>query len=146
MTKIEFRDVNFWYGDKQILERINLKIKPYKITALIGPSGCGKSTLLRCVNRMNDLIANARIEGEVLYDGEDTYHVERDVVELRKRIGMVFQKPNPFPMSIFDNVAYGVKVQTNKTKEEIEKIVEESLKKADLWDEVKERLNSSAFG
>ncbi|MBD3164506.1 phosphate ABC transporter ATP-binding protein [Candidatus Woesearchaeota archaeon] len=143
--KIEFRNVNFSYAEKQILFDVSLKIISKKITALIGPSGCGKSTLLRCINRMNDLIPFAKLEGDILYEDRNIYRKEEDVVELRKKIGMVFQKPNPFPMSIFDNVAYGLRVQRIKDKKNLKRIVRESLNKADLWEEVKERLSLSAF-
>ncbi len=113
--KIESKDLNLWYGEKQALKNINLGVFENKITALIGPSGCGKSTYIRCLNRMNDLIVNVRIEGEVLYEGTNIYGKDVDVVEIRKRIGMVFQKPNPFPMSIFDNIAYGPRIHGAKT-------------------------------
>ena len=144
-TQIEFKNTNFWYNSKQILFDISLKIYSNKITALIGPSGCGKSTLLRCINRMNDLIPISKIDGKIFYNNENIYEKNIDVIELRKKIGMVFQKPNPFPMSIFDNVAYGLRVQNINDKNKIKQIVKESLEKADLWDEVKDRLNLSAF-
>ncbi|RLG14438.1 MAG: phosphate ABC transporter ATP-binding protein [Candidatus Nanohalarchaeota archaeon] len=144
-AKIEFRKVNFWYGDKQILFDVDLKVSEYKITALIGPSGCGKSTLLRCINRMNDLVPDSKIKGAVLYDKEDIYEKNADVIELRKKIGMVFQKPNPFPMSIFNNVAYGPRIQNITDKDKLMYIVKKSLRKADLWEEVKDRLGLSAF-
>ena len=144
-AKVEFQNVSFWYSTKQILFDISLKIVPNKITALIGPSGCGKSTLLRAINRMNDLIQIARIEGKVLYDNKPVYAKEVDVVNLRRSIGMVFQKSNPFPLSIFDNVAYGLRLQHIKDKKKIEAVVMESLQKADLWEEVKDRLQLSAF-
>ncbi|RLJ00328.1 MAG: phosphate ABC transporter ATP-binding protein [Candidatus Aenigmatarchaeota archaeon] len=144
--KIEFKNTGFWYGSKQILFGVNLKIYPKKITALIGPSGCGKSTLIRCVNRMNDLIPIAKIDGRIIYNNEDIYGKNADIIELRKKIGMVFQKPNPFPMSIFDNVAYGLRIQNMKDKNIIKQIVRSSLEKADLWTEVKDCLNCSAFG
>ena len=131
-AKVEFQNVSFWYSTKQILFDISLKIVPNKITALIGPSGCGKSTLLRAINRMNDLIQIARIEGKVLYDNKPVYAKEVDVVNLRRSIGMVFQKSNPFPLSIFDNVAYGLRLQHIKDKKKIEAVVMESLQKADL--------------
>ena len=142
-SKIISNNLNFWYGAKQALKDISLKIPEKKITALIGPSGCGKSTFLRCLNRMNDLVANIRIEGQVLYDDIDIYGKDVDVVELRKRIGMVFQKPNPFPMSIYDNIAYGPRIHGQKN---VDKIVESSLKDAALWDEVSERLDQPAMG
>ena len=144
-AKIEFKCMNFWYNDKQILTDINIKIYPKRVTALIGPSGCGKTTMLRCINRMNDLIPISRISGKILYNNEDIYDKSVDVIDLRKKIGMVFQKPNPFPMSIFDNVAYGLRIQNRRDKNKVKQIVKESLEKADLWDEVKDRLNLSAF-
>ena len=142
-SKIISRNLSFWYGAKQALKDISLKIPEKKITALIGPSGCGKSTFLRCLNRMNDLVANIRIEGQILYDDIDIYGKDVDVVELRKRIGMVFQKPNPFPMSIYDNIAYGPRIHGLKN---VDKIVESTLKDAALWDEVSERLDQPAMG
>ncbi len=145
VEKIKIENLDFWYGEKQILSKVDLNFSENKITALIGPSGCGKSTLLRCMNRMNDLITISKINGNILFNSKNIYNESIDVTELRKKIGMVFQKPNPFPMSIFENVAYGLRVQGIKEKKEIVKIVEKSLKKADLWDEVKDRLNSSAF-
>jgi len=142
-SKIISNNLNFWYGAKQALKDISLKIPEKKITALIGPSGCGKSTFIRCLNRMNDLVANIRIEGQILYDDIDIYGKDVDVVELRKRIGMVFQKPNPFPMSIYDNIAYGPRIHGQKN---VDKIVERSLKDAALWEEVNERLDQPAMG
>ena len=142
-SKIVSRDLNLWYGEKQALKDICLEIPENKITALIGPSGCGKSTFIRCLNRMNDLVANIRIEGQILYDDMDIYGKDVDVVELRKSIGMVFQKPNPFPMSIYDNVAYGPRIHGQKN---IDKIVENSLKDSALWEEVSERLDQPALG
>ena len=142
-SKIISSNLNFWYGAKQALKDISLKIPEKKITALIGPSGCGKSTFIRCLNRMNDLVANIRVEGQVLYDDIDIYGKDVDVVELRKRIGMVFQKPNPFPMSIYDNIAYGPRIHGQKN---VDKIVESSLKDAALWEEVNERLDQPAMG
>ena len=142
-SKIVSRDVNLWYGEKQALKDICLEIPQNKITALIGPSGCGKSTFIRCLNRMNDLVNNIRIEGQILYDDIDIYGKDVDVVELRKSIGMVFQKPNPFPMSIYDNVAYGPRIHGQKN---IDKIVENSLKDSALWEEVNERLDQPALG
>jgi len=144
-TKIKINNLNFWYGKKQILFCINLDIYSNKITALIGPSGCGKSTLLRCLNRMNDIIPGIVLRGQIIYNEINLYGQENNVVDIRKKIGMVFQKPNPFPMSIFDNVAYGLRVQGIKDKKKIEEIVRESLDKADLLEEVKDRLNASAF-
>jgi phosphate transport system ATP-binding protein len=141
--KIESKNLNLWYGEKQALKNINLGVLENKITALIGPSGCGKSTYIRCLNRMNDLIAKVRVEGEVLYEGTNIYGKDVDVVEIRKRIGMVFQKPNPFPMSIYDNTAYGPRIHGAKN---IDKIVERSLKDAALWEEVSDRLDVPAMG
>ncbi len=141
--KIVSKDLNLWYGKKHALKNINLEIPEKMITALIGPSGCGKSTFIRCINRMYDLIEGVRVEGEVLYDGINIYDKEVDVVEIRKKIGMVFQKPNPFPMSIFDNVAYGPKIHGAKN---IGQIVEQSLKDAALWEEVSDRLDQPALG
>ena len=145
MIKIKADNLNFFYGNKQVLFNVNLEIYKRKITALIGPSGCGKSTFLRCINRMNEIINNSKVEGKLIYDEKDIYKDYEDVSILRKQIGMVFQKTNPFPMSIKDNVAYGLKVQGIKNKEKLREIVEESLKKADLWNEVKDRLDISAF-
>jgi phosphate transport system ATP-binding protein len=142
-SKIISNNLNLWYGEKQALKDISLEIPEKKITALIGPSGCGKSTFIRCLNRMNDLVAKIRIEGQVLYDDIDIYGKDVDVVELRKRIGMVFQKPNPFPMSIYDNIAYGPRIHGQKN---VDKIVERSLKDAALWEEASERLDQPAFG
>ncbi|ACX72697.1 phosphate ABC transporter, ATPase subunit [Methanocaldococcus vulcanius M7] len=144
-VKMETKNLNLWYGEKQALFDINLPIYEKKITALIGPSGCGKSTFLRCLNRLNDLIANVRIEGEVLLDGKNIYDKDVDVYELRKRVGMVFQKPNPFAMSIYDNVAFGPRIHGIKDKKELDKIVEWALKKAALWDEVKDELHKNAL-
>ena len=142
-SKIVSENLNLWYGEKQALKDISLKIPEKQITALIGPSGCGKSTFIRCLNRMNDLVASVRIEGKVLYDDTDIYGKDTDVVELRKRIGMVFQKPNPFPMSIYDNIAYGPRIHGQKN---VNKIVERSLKEFALWEEVSERLDQPALG
>ncbi len=144
MNKIEIRNFNFFYGDFQALTDLNLTIPEKKITALIGPSGCGKSTFLRSLNRMNDTIRIARAEGEALLDGRNIYDESVDVVELRQRVGMVFQRPNPFPQSIFDNVAYGPRVLGLARKQNLMDIVEESLRGAALWDEVKNRLKEPA--
>jgi len=141
--KIESKNLNLWYGEKQALKNINLGVLENKITALIGPSGCGKSTYIRCLNRMNDLIDKVRVDGEVLYEGTNIYGKDVDVVEIRKRIGMVFQKPNPFPMSIYDNTAYGPRIHGANN---IDKIVERSLKDAALWEEVSDRLDVPAMG
>ncbi|MGZ4942284.1 MAG: phosphate ABC transporter ATP-binding protein PstB [Halobacteriota archaeon] len=143
--KIESKNLNLWYGEKQALKNINLGVIENRITALIGPSGCGKSTYIRCLNRMNDLIDKVRVEGEVLYDGTNIYDKDVDVVEIRKRIGMVFQKPNPFPKSIYDNIAYGPRVHGIKDRKTLNDVVERSLREAALWDEVSDRLNESAL-
>jgi len=142
---IKTENLNLWYGDKQALFDINIGIKRNKITALIGPSGCGKSTLIRCFNRMNDIIDGCRIKGKVIFDGINIYQEDIDVVEIRKKIGMVFQKPNPFPKSIYENVAYGPRIHGMRDKKELDEIVERSLKAAALWDEVKDRLHESAL-
>jgi len=142
---IQISDVNFWYGQKQALFDVNVAIAPHQTTAFIGPSGCGKSTLLRCLNRMNDLINGTRVTGRIELNGTDVYAPEVDVIELRKRVGMVFQKSNPFPKSIFDNVAYGLRIQGVADKAEVEDRVVKSLKKAALWDEVSNRLHESAL-
>ncbi|MBE6053210.1 MAG: phosphate ABC transporter ATP-binding protein [Clostridium sartagoforme] len=145
MKKIQVRNLNLYYGDNQALKNINIDLEENKVTAFIGPSGCGKSTFLRTINRMNDLIDNVKIEGEILVDEEDIYK-SKDVIALRTKIGMVFQKPNPFPMSIYDNIAYGPRLHGVKDKKSLDKIVEKSLKGAALWDEVKDRLKKSALG
>ena len=144
-NKLTVRDLDLFYEEKQALKKINIDIKTNKVTALIGPSGCGKSTFLRTLNRMNDLIDNVKIEGVVEIDGEDIYK-DNDVIKLRTKVGMVFQKPNLFPMSIYDNVAYGPRIHGIKDKKILDKIVEESLKGAAIWDEVKDRLKSPALG
>jgi phosphate transport system ATP-binding protein len=144
-VKIVAQDFNLHYGEFQALHNINMEVYAKNVTALIGPSGCGKSTFLRSINRMNDLIANVRTEGLIALDGEDIYQSKVDVVDLRKRVGMVFQRPNPFPMSIFDNIAYGPRVHGLKDKRRLNEIVERSLKGAALWEEVKDRLNSPAL-
>jgi phosphate transport system ATP-binding protein len=144
--KIVLRDVNFFYGATPALFKVNIDIAPNHVTAFIGPSGCGKSTLLRCLNRLNDLIEGARLEGRVLLDAEDIYNPKVDVTDLRKRVGMVFQKSNPFPKPIFDNVAYGPRLQGVRDRGLLEEIVETSLADAGLWDEVKDRLHHSALG
>jgi phosphate transport system ATP-binding protein len=142
---LEIKDIDFFYDDFQALENITMDVEKNKVTALIGPSGCGKSTFLRTINRMNDLIEGARLKGDILFDGESIYQEDVDVVNLRKRIGMVFQQPNPFPKSVFENVAYGPKIHGVTDKAELEKIVVESLKGAALYDEVKDRLDKSAL-
>ena len=139
-------DLNLWYGAHQALHNISIDIPEKSITALIGPSGCGKSTFLKTLNRMNDLVGGVKITGEVTYDGENIYDPSVDVNELRKRIGMVFQKPNPFPMSIYDNIAYGPRTHGVRKKDELDEIVEQSLRGAAIWDEVKDRLKKSALG
>ncbi|MBN2532863.1 MAG: phosphate ABC transporter ATP-binding protein [Spirochaetales bacterium] len=143
--KIITKNLDLFYGDFQALYDISMDIRPNKVTALIGPSGCGKSTFLRTLNRMNDLIASVHLNGNVYYDQTDIYK-NYDVIELRKRIGMVFQKPNPFPMTVFDNVAYGPRVHGIKKKNQLHDIVEKSIKKAALWDEVADRLHEPALG
>jgi phosphate transport system ATP-binding protein len=142
----DIRDLSLWYGEKRALNDISLKIPPRRITAFIGPSGCGKSTLIRCLNRLNDLVEGVRIDGDVLFEGESIFDPALDVNLLRKRIGMVFQKSNPFPKSIWENVAYGCKLQGINKRRELDDIVERSLRGAALWDEVKDRLDESALG
>lgn len=144
--KMATKKLNFYYRDFQALHEISLDFYTNQVTALIGPSGCGKSTLLRCLNRMNDLIPYSRAKGEVLLDNQDIYNPDVDVVTLRRRVGMVFQKPNPFPKTIFENVAYGLKVNGLKDKSQITDRVEQSLQAAALWDEVKNRIHESALG
>lgn len=144
-TKFKVEDLNLFYGDFQALHNINLELYENKVTALIGPSGCGKSTFLRTLNRMNDLIDSVKITGKIMLDGEKDIYEKMDVIGLRTRVGMVFQKPNPFPMSIFDNVAYGPRCQGLKDKKKLEAIVEEALRGAALWDEVKDKLNKSGL-
>ena len=143
--KIQTREVDFYYGAKQVLKKVTLSIKENQITALIGPSGCGKTTFLRSLNRMNDIIPQARLEGEVLLDGQSLYSPGVDVVELRKKVGMVFQQPNPFPKSIFDNVAFGPRMLGINHKSKLEMLVEKSLRAAALWDEVKDDLKKSGL-
>lgn len=145
-VKIEVENLNFYYGSSQALTNISLDVEENEVYAFIGPSGCGKTTFLRVLNRMNDLIPNTSVKGSVKIDGQDIYDPTVDVVQLRKSVGTVFQKPNPFPISIFDNVAYGPKAHGIKNKKELTQIVEESLRQAALWDEVKDRLNDSAIG
>lgn len=142
---IETKNMNLWYGANQALKNINIALPERQITALIGPSGCGKSTFLKSLNRMNDLVEGCRIEGEIRFDGVDIYR-NYDVNILRKRVGMVFQKPNPFPMSIYDNIAYGPRIHGIKSKIKLDEIVEDSLRKAAIWDECKDRLKKSALG
>ncbi len=143
---IETEKINLWYDDNHALTDITMHIQENKVTALIGPSGCGKSTLIRVFDRMNDIIEGCRIEGKVFFKGKDIYGPDTDVIEIRKRIGMIFQKPNPFPMSVYDNVAYGPVIHGVRKRDELDTIVERSLKLAALWDEVKDRLDESAVG
>jgi phosphate transport system ATP-binding protein len=143
---LEVRDLDLFYGSTKALNQINMQIPAKRVTAFIGPSGCGKSTLLRCFNRMNDLVDACRIEGGIYIDGENIYDPTVDVAELRRRVGMVFQKPNPFPKSIFENVAYGLRLQGVNDKKTLSEVVERSLRGAALWDEVKDRLHQNAFG
>jgi phosphate transport system ATP-binding protein len=140
-NKIEVRNLNLWYGKNQALKDNNLDVKEKRVTALIGPSGCGKSTFVRCINRMNDLIDGVKITGEIIIDDKNILDKDVDVVALRKRIGMVFQRPNPFPMSVYDNIAYGPRIHGIKNRAQLDKIVEESLKGAALWGEVSDRLD-----
>jgi len=144
-AKIQTKGLNLWFGGKQVLDTVDLDILENSITAIMGPSGCGKSTLIRVLNRMNDIIPGCNITGSVLLDGEDIYSPSMDVVRLRMRVGMVFQKPNPFPKSVYDNVAFGPRIQKRTGKQEMDKVVEESLRGAALWDEVKDRLKDSAL-
>ena len=143
---MEVRNLDLYYGQTQALKGISMDIAQKRVTAFIGPSGCGKSTLLRCFNRMNDLVDICRIEGEIRIDGQDIYHPSIDVPELRRKVGMVFQKPNPFPKSIYENIAYGLRLQGVKNRRTLDEVVENSLRRAALWDEVKDRLNDNAFG
>lgn len=143
---IKIRDLNLSFGETQVLFDINLEIGRKRVTAIMGPSGSGKSTLLRCINRMVDLVPSAKVSGEIIFGGENILDRQRDVVELRQRVGMVFQKPNPFPRSIFDNVAYGPRIRGRISKAELDGVVEEALQGAALWDEVKDRLKAPALG
>ena len=143
---IQVKDLSLWYGQNQALHNVCMDIGAGRITALIGPSGCGKSTFLKTLNRMNDLVQGVRIQGKVSFEGHDTYSPQTDVSELRRSIGMVFQKPNPFPMSIYDNVAYGPRTHGTKAKARLDEIVETSLRDAAIWEEVKDRLKSNALG
>jgi phosphate transport system ATP-binding protein len=145
-VKIEVKDLSLYYGEKQALKEISMQIPKNKVTALIGPSGCGKSTFLRSINRMNDLIPSVRITGKMLVEGIDIYDKNVDVVNIRKKIGMVFQKSNPFPKSIYENVAYGPRINGIKDKSQLDEIVETSLRQAAIWDELKDRLGDSAMG
>jgi len=143
---LEIDSLRLWYGQKQALHGISLRIPEKRITAFIGPSGCGKSTLLRCINRLNDLVDGVRIEGDIRFEGRSIYAPEVDVNALRKRVGMVFQKSNPFPKSIYENVAYGCRIHGANSRRELDEVVEKSLRGAALWDEVKDRLDDSALG
>lgn len=143
---IEVKNLNLSYGDKQALKNINIRIPEKRVTAYIGPSGCGKSTLLRCFNRMNDLVDSVKIHGEILLDGNNIFAHSVNVADLRRRVGMVFQKPNPFPKSIYENVAYGLRIQGIQSRRILDEVVEKSLKGAALWDEVKDRLRENALG
>jgi len=143
---LEIKDLDLYYGDKQALNKVNMNIPKGQVTAFIGPSGCGKSTLLRCINRMNDLVDICKIEGEIILHGQNIYDKSVDVAALRRNVGMVFQRPNPFPKSIYENVVYGLRLQGIKEKRKLDEVVEQSLRGAALWDEVKDRLHDSAFG
>ena len=145
-SKITVESLNLHYGENHALKNVNMEIADHAITAFIGPSGCGKSTFLRCLNRMNDLVEGCRVEGKVILDGEDTYDKRVDTTLLRKKVGMVFQQPNPFPMSIYDNIAYGPRLHGIKNKKELDEIVERSLQGAAIFEEVKDRLHKSALG
>lgn len=145
-TSIDIQNLNLFYGEKQALQNINMQIPEKQVTAYIGPSGCGKSTLLRCINRMNDLVESARIDGTISIEGKDIYRPGVDVAELRRHVGMVFQKPNPFPKSIYENVAYGLRIQGVNDRRILDEAVERSLRGAAIWDEVKDRLQDNALG
>ena len=145
-SKISVENLNLHYGENHALKDVNMEIADHAITAFIGPSGCGKSTFLRCLNRMNDLVDGCRVEGKVILDGEDIYDKRVDTTLLRKKVGMVFQQPNPFPMSIYDNIAYGPRLHGIKNKKELDEIVERSLQGAAIFEEVKDRLHKSALG
>ena len=146
MAKIEIKNLNLHYGENHALKNINMNIQDKGITAFIGPSGCGKSTFLKCLNRMNDLVPIARVEGQILLDGEDIYGANVDTTRLRKKVGMVFQQPNPFPMSIYDNIAYGPRIHGITNKAKLDEIVEGALRSAAIFDEVKDRLKKNALG
>lgn len=141
----QIKNLSAYYGQKEAVKKVNLEILKKSVTAIIGPSGCGKSTFIRCLNRMNDLIAGFNVKGEILYDGINIYSKDMDIIDVRRRIGMVFQKPNPFPKTIYENIVYGLRIQGINKKEILDKTVEESLKKAALWEEVKDRLYTSAL-
>ncbi|MEN6312509.1 MAG: phosphate ABC transporter ATP-binding protein PstB, partial [Acidobacteriota bacterium] len=144
-AKIETRDLDFYYGTARALKRVGIACPANRVTAIIGPSGCGKSTFIRTLNRMNDVVPGTRLEGRILLDGKDIHDPDVDVVELRRRVGMVFQRPNPFPKSIFDNMAYGLRINGARNRRELEETIERSLRGAALWDEVKDRLDANAF-
>jgi len=144
-VKIDASDINLWYGRFYALKKVNVTIRPRAITAIIGPSGCGKSTLLRCFNRLNDLISTVRTTGRVLLDGRDIYAPDVDLPQLRRRVGLVFQRPNPFPLSVFDNVAYGLRVHRSSGRADVEAVVESSLRATMLWEAMKDRLNAPAL-
>lgn len=143
---LETRDLNLWYGEKQALQDITIRIPKNRVTALIGPSGCGKSTLIRCFNRMNDLIDRVRMEGSILFNRQEINCKNADICAIRRKIGMVFQKPNPFPKSVYDNIAYGPRIHGVNDRQSLDRIVEDSLKRAALWEEVKDRLHDPAMG
>lgn len=145
MSQLEVKNLDMHYGSFHVLQGVNMSIAPKEITAMIGPSGCGKSTLLRCFNRMNDLIESAKIKGEILLDNQNVLRKETNLIRLRKRVGMVFQRPNPFPLSIYENICFGPKIHGQKNRDALNKIVEQSLKEVLLWDELKDRLNDSAL-
>ena len=145
MSSIEVKHLNVWFDGKQALREVNMTIPEKGITAIIGPSGCGKSTFIRSINRMNDIIPSCRVEGRIMVDGKDLYGPEVDVTQVRKRIGMVFQRPNPFPKSIYENIAYAPRIHGTKDRKKLNEIVERSLRRAALWDEVKDRLDHSAY-
>ena len=144
--KIDVKGLNLYYGENHALKNVNIEVRENAVTALIGPSGCGKSTFLKCLNRMNDLVDGVRIDGQILLDGENIYDAGVDTTLLRKKVGMVFQQPNPFPMSIYDNIAYGPRIHGIKNKAKLDEIVENALKGAAIFDEVKDRLKSPALG
>ncbi len=144
-AKIETRDLDFYYGPARALNHVNITCAANRVTAIIGPSGCGKSTFIRTLNRMNDVIPGTRMEGKILLDGKDIHDPDVDVVELRRRVGMVFQKPNPFPKAVFDNIAYGLRINGMRDRRKLEEVVEKSLRGSALWDEVKDRLDENAF-
>jgi phosphate transport system ATP-binding protein len=143
---LKVNGLNLWYGKSQALKAVSMEVRKNHVTALIGPSGCGKSTLIRTFNRMNDVIDNVKVTGQVIYEGKNIYDKKADVIRIRSRIGMIFQKPNPFPKSIFDNIAYGPRIHGTTDKKKLTEIVERSLRQAALWDEVKDRMNESAMG